>query len=161
MGTNQIIIIAYMAAGVFVAGIVGLASGDFFQGLITGLLIILGGALGHEFNVRREGFGKVLRGIIGLRETVDRADGAVTRMKTDFDKTVADARTAREALTQLQALHTATEDQINALKEQMGQGGGEVVGQMQEAMQQLHAQQQQTSEDIGVIQTAGNRKSVV
>jgi cyclic-di-GMP phosphodiesterase TipF (flagellum assembly factor) len=157
MGTNQIIIIAYVAAGVFVAGIVGLASGNFFQGLITGLLIILGGALGHEFNVRREGFGKVLRGIIGLRETVDRADGAVTRMKTDFDKTVADARTAREALTQLQALHTATEDQINALKEQMEQGGGEVVGQMQEAMQQLHAQQQQTSEDIGVIQTAGNQ----
>ncbi|MBE9558878.1 MAG: hypothetical protein IMF08_18620, partial [Proteobacteria bacterium] len=157
MGTNQTIIIGYVVVGMFLGIAAGFGAGDFYTGVVTALLLIIGAGLGHEFTVRREGFGKVLRGIIGLRETVDRADGAVTRMKTDFDKTVADARTAREALTQLQALHTVTEEQLKALKEKMEQGGGEVVGQMQEAMQQLHAQQQQTSEDIGVIQTAGNQ----
>ena len=138
----------------------GFWSGNSYTGFVTGLLIIIGTALGHEFHTRRDGFAKVVRGVIGLRETVDRADGAVTRMKVEFEKTVADARTAREAMTQLQALHTATEDQIKALTEQVGQGGGgggEVIGQMQEAMQQLYGQQQQTSEDISVIQGAGNQ----
>ena len=157
MGTNQIIIVGYVIVGVFAMVAFSLMSGNFYMGFVTGLLLIIGAALGHEFTVRRDGFAKVVRGVIGMRETVDRADGAVTRMKAEFDKTVNDARTAREALTALQALHTATDEQIKSLKEQMEQGGGEVIGQMQEAMQQLHAQQQQTGEDIGVIQTAGNQ----
>ena len=157
MGTNQIIVIGYVVVGIFAMVGFSALSGNFFMGFVTGLLLIIGAALGHEFTIRRDGFAKVVRGVIGLRETVDRADSAVTRMKAEFEKTVSDARTAREALTSLQALHTATEEQIKELKEQVAQGGGEVVGQMQEAMQQLHTQQQQTSEDIGVIQTAGNQ----
>lgn len=157
MSTNVIYIATYVGVGIFSMVGFSLLSGNSFMGVVTGLLIIIGGALLHEYTVRSQGFARVVRGVIGLRETVDRADGAVTRMKADFDKTVADARTAREALTQLQSLHTATEEQIKALKEQMGQGGGEVIGQMQEAMQQLHGQQQQTNEDIGVIQAAGNQ----
>ncbi|MEN8195801.1 MAG: EAL domain-containing protein [Pseudomonadota bacterium] len=157
MGTNPIIVIGYVVVGIFAMVGFSALSGNFFMGFVTGLLLIIGAALGHEFTVRRDGFAKVVRGVIGLRETVDRADGAVTRMKTEFEKTASDARTAREATTQLQALHTATEEQIKGLKEQVEQGGGEVIGQMQEAMQQLHTQQQQTSEDIGVIQTAGNQ----
>lgn len=157
MSTNLIYIATYVGVGVFSMVGFSLLSGNSFMGVVTGLLIIIGGALVHEYTVRSQGFARVVRGVIGLRETVDRADGAVTRMKADFDRTVADARTAREALTQLQALHTATEEQIKALKEQMAQGGGEVLGQMQEAMQQLHGQQQQTNEDISIIQTAGNQ----
>ena len=157
MGTNQILIIGYVVVGVFSMIAFSLMSGNFYMGFVTGLLLIVGAGLGHEFTVRRDGFAKVVRGVMGLRETVDRADGAVTRMKADFDKTVADARTAREALTQLQALHNTTEEQIKALKEQMEQGGGVGIGQMQDAMQQLHGQQQQTNEDIAVIQNAGNQ----
>lgn len=157
MSNNLLFAIAYVVFGVFAMVAFSFMSGNFFMGLVTGLLIILGSALAHEYTLRRNGFAKVVRGVIGLRETVDRADSAVTRMKADFDKTVADARTAREALTQLQSLHTVTEDQIKALKEQVEKGGGEVIGQMQEAMQQLHGQQQQTNEDIAVIQNAGNQ----
>lgn len=157
MSNNQLFFIAYVGFGIFSMFAFGFMSGNFYTGVVTGLLLIIGAALGHEFTVRRDGFGKVLRGVVGLRETVDRADGAVTRMKAEFEKTVSDARTAREALTSLQALHTATEEQIKALKEQVEGGGGEAIGQMQQAMQQLHTQQQQTSEDIAVIQTAGNQ----
>ncbi|MDH5558878.1 MAG: EAL domain-containing protein [Alphaproteobacteria bacterium] len=158
MGTNQIAIIGYVGFGFITMVIVGFMSGNVYTGFVTGLLIIIGTALGHEFYVRRDGFAKVARGVIGLRETVDRADGAVTRMKADFEKTVNDTRAAREALTKLQALQSATEEQIKAIQEQMGQGGGgEVIGQMQDGMHQLYAQQQQTSEDIAVIQSAGNQ----
>lgn len=157
MGTNQIIIIGYVVVGLFAMVAFSLMSGNFYMGFVTGLLLIIGAALGHEFTIRRDGFAKVVRGVIGLRETVDRADGAVTRMKADFEKTASDARAAREAMTNVQALHATIEEQINALKKQMEQGGGETAGQMQQTLQQLHAQQQQTSEDIGVIQNAGNQ----
>jgi cyclic-di-GMP phosphodiesterase TipF (flagellum assembly factor) len=157
MSNNQLFVIAYVVFGVFAMIAFSFMSGNFFMGVVTGLLLILGSALAHEYTLRRNGFAKVVRGVIGLRETVDRADGAVTRMKADFDKTANDARAAREALTQLQQLQKATEDQVKAMSEQMNQGGGEVIGQMQEAMQQLHGQQQQTNEDIAIIQNAGNQ----
>ncbi len=157
MSNNQLFVIAYVVFGVFAMIAFSFMSGNFFMGVVTGLLLILGSALAHEYTLRRNGFAKVVRGVIGLRETVDRADGAVTRMKADFDKTASDARAAREALTQLQQLQKATEDQVKAMSEQVNQGGGEVIGQMQEAMQQLYGQQQQTNEDIAVIQNAGNQ----
>ena len=157
MSNNQLFVIAYVVFGVFAMIAFSFMSGNFFMGVVTGLLLILGSALAHEYTLRRNGFAKVVRGVIGLRETVDRADGAVTRMKADFDKTASDARAAREALTQLQQLQKATEDQVKAMSEQVNQGGGEDIGQMQEAMQQLYGQQQQTNEDIAVIQNAGNQ----
>jgi cyclic-di-GMP phosphodiesterase TipF (flagellum assembly factor) len=157
MSNNQLFIIAYVVFGVFAMVAFSFMSGNFYMGVVTGLLLILGSALAHEYTLRRNGFAKVVRGVIGLRETVDRADASVARMKADFEKTANDARAAREAMTQLQQLQKATEDQVKALSEQMNQGGGEVVGQMQEAMQQLHGQQQQTNEDIAVIQNAGNQ----
>ena len=128
MGTNQIIVIGYVVIGIFAMVGFSALSGDFYTGFVTGLLLIIGAALGHEFTVRRDGFAKVVRGVIGLRETVDRADSAVTRMKAEFEKTVSDARTAREALTSLQALHTATEEQIKGLKEQVEQGDQDDAG---------------------------------
>lgn len=157
MGTNQIAVIGYVATGIFAMLGFSFLSGNFFMGFATGLIIIVGAGLFHEFTVRRDGFAKVVRGVIGLRETVDRADGAVTRMKADFEKTAGDARAAREALNQLQEMQKAAEDQLKALSAQVQDGGGETIGQMQQAMQQLHAQQQQTNEDIAIIQNAGNQ----
>lgn len=157
MGTNQIIIVGYVVVGLFAMVAFSVMSGNFYMGFATGLLLILGAALGHEFTIRREGFSKVVRGVIGLRETVDRADGAVSRMKADFEKTVAESRAARESLNQIQSMHTATEEQIKALQEQIGQGGGEDVGQVQQTVQQVQAQQKQTTEDIALIQKAGNQ----
>jgi cyclic-di-GMP phosphodiesterase TipF (flagellum assembly factor) len=143
--------------GVFAMVAFSLMSGNFYMGFVTGLLLIIGAALGHEFTVRRDGFAKVVRGVIGLRDTVERADGAVTRMKAEFDKTVGELRHARDAVGKLQSSQSAIEEQLKGLKEQAEQGGGDVVNQMQDAMQQLHGQQQQTSEDIAIIQNAGNQ----
>lgn len=157
MSTNTIYMIGYVVIGVFAMIGFSFASGDFYMGFATGLLIIIGAGLFHEFTIRRDGFSKVVRGVIGLRETVDRADGAVTRMKADFEKTAKDAKAAREAVSQLQQQQKAAEEQLKALNEQTQQGGGETLGQMQDAMQKLHTQQQQTNEDIAVIQNAGNQ----
>lgn len=157
MGTNQIIIVGYVVVGLFAMVAFSVMSGNFYMGFATGLLLILGAALGHEFTIRREGFSKVVRGVIGLRETVDRADGAVSRMQADFEKTVAESRAARESLNQIQSMHAATEEQIKALQEQIGQGGGEDIGRVQQTVQQVQAQQKQTTEDIALIQNAGNQ----
>jgi cyclic-di-GMP phosphodiesterase TipF (flagellum assembly factor) len=157
MGTNQILIIGYVVIGVIAMVIFSLMSGNFYMGFATGLMLIIGAALGHEFTIRRDGFAKVLRGVVGLRETVDRAEGAVTRMKAEFDRTSNDARAARAAVAQLQSQLTANEEQIKTLSEKTGEGGGQPSGQTRDAMEQLHTQQQQTTEDIGVIQNAGNQ----
>lgn len=154
MSNNQIFAIGYVVFGVFSMVAFSFMADNFFMGVVTGLLIILGAALAHEYTLRRDGFAKVVRGVIGLRETADRAEGTVTRMKAEFDKTVNDVRAVREALGQIKQI----EEKVNALGEQAGQGGGgEVIGQMQDGMHQLYAQQQQANEDIAVIQNAGNQ----
>ncbi len=161
MGTNQIITVGIVVIGIMaMVGLSALAS-DPFIGIATGLMLTIGALLFQEIAVRRDGFNKVARGVIGLRETVDRSEGTVTRMKAEFDKTSNDARNARTAMTQIQSLQTANDEQIKALTEQINQGGGEggaaATGQMQDAMEQLHTRQQQTDEDIGIIQDAGNQ----
>jgi len=156
MGTNQIITIGYVVIGVFAMVSIGMLSGNFYMGFATGLMLIIGAALLQEIALRRDGFAKVARGVIGLRETVDRSEGTVTRMKAEFDKTATDTRSARASLSQVQSQQTANEEQIKALTENTG-GGGEPSGQMRDAMEQLHAQQQQANEDISIIQNAGNQ----
>ena len=95
MGTNQIITVGIVVIGIM--AMVGLSAlaGDPFMGIAIALMLTIGALLFQEIALRREGFNKVARGVIGLRETVDRSEGTVTRMKAEFDKTSNDARSAR------------------------------------------------------------------
>jgi cyclic-di-GMP phosphodiesterase TipF (flagellum assembly factor) len=78
-------------------------------------------------------------------------------MKAEFEKTTNDARSARTAMTQIQSMQTANDEQIKALTDKINQGGGAAEGPTQDAIQQLHIRQQQADEDIGIIQNAGNQ----
>ena len=152
---NKILAAAYIGAGLvgLIAGWLG--SGQFFIGLVTCALIIMLGGLLHEFMLRRQGFEKAARGVVGLRAKVDKIEQGIDGIQKDVGKATADARGASTAAQQFQEIQTLaqkTADEFQAFKEE----GGAVNG-LAQTVEQLQAVAQQTAGDIEIIQSAGNQ----
>jgi cyclic-di-GMP phosphodiesterase TipF (flagellum assembly factor) len=150
-----VLVAAYVAAG-FVGMIAGwLGSGQFFIGLITGAVIIMFGALSHEFVLRRDGFRRVLKGVVGLRDKVDKIERGIDGIQKDVGKATADARganTAAQQFQQVQELAQKTAEEFDAFKNDGGSTNG-----LGHTVEQLQAAAKQTASDIEVIQNAGNQ----
>ena len=152
---NMVLAAAYIGAGVvgLIAGWLG--SGQFFIGLVTGALVIMLGGLSHEFMLRRQGFQKAARGVVGLRTKVDKIERGIDGIQKDVGKAAADARganTATQQLQQFQEIAEKTAEEFQAFKEQGGTANG-----LAQTVEQLQAAAQQTAGDIEMIQNAGNQ----
>jgi len=146
---------AYAAAGLvgMIAGWLG--SGQFFIGLVTGALIVMLGALSHEFMIRRDGFRRILKGVIGLRDKVEMIERGIDGIQKDVGKATADARganTAAQQFQQIQEIVQKTAEEFEAFKSEGGATNG-----LAQTVEQLQAAAQQTASDIEVIQNAGNQ----
>ncbi|UCH72704.1 MAG: EAL domain-containing protein [Rhodospirillales bacterium] len=152
---HLILVAAYVAAG-FVGMIASwLASGQFFIGMITGAVIVMLGALSHEFILRRDGFKRVLKGVVGLRDKVEQIERGIDGIQKDVGKATADARganTAAQQVQQIQELAQKTAEEFEAFKSQGGSANG-----LAQTVEQLQAAAQQTASDIEIIQNAGNQ----
>jgi cyclic-di-GMP phosphodiesterase TipF (flagellum assembly factor) len=152
---HLILAAAYVAAG-FVGMIAGwLGSGEFFIGLVTGALIVMLGGLSHEFVIRRDGFRRMLRGIVGLRDKVEQMERGIDGIQKDIGKATADARganTTAQQFQQIQELAQKTAEELAAFKKEGGSTNG-----LAQTVEQLQAATQQTASDIEVIQNAGNQ----
>ncbi len=146
---------AYIAAG-FVGMIAGwLGSGQFFIGLVTGGLIVMLGALSHEFIIRRDGFRRILKGVVILRDKVETIERGVDGIQKDIGKATADARganTAAQQFQQIQELAQKTAEEFEAFKKEGGSSNG-----LAQTVEQLQAAAQQAASDIEIIQNAGNQ----
>ncbi len=152
---HLILAAAYIAAG-FVGMIAGwLGSGQFFIGLVTGGLIVMLGGLSHEFMIRRDGFRRILKGVVMLRDKVETIERGVGDIQKDIGKATADARganTAAQQLQQIQELAQKTAEEFEAFKKEGGSANG-----LAQTVEQLQAAAQQTASDIEIIQNAGNQ----
>ncbi len=152
---HLILAAAYMAAG-FVGMIAGwLGSGQFFIGLTTGALIVMLGALSHEFVIRRDGFRRILKGVVGLRDKVEKMERGFDGIQKDVGKATADARganTTAQQFQQIQELAQQTAEEFEAFKKEGGSTNG-----LAQTVEQLQAAVQQTAGDIEIIQNAGNQ----
>jgi cyclic-di-GMP phosphodiesterase TipF (flagellum assembly factor) len=152
---HLILAAAYTAAGVvgMIAGWLG--SGEFFIGLITGALIVMLGALSHEFVIRRDGFRRIFKGVIGLRDKVEKIERGIDGIQKDVGKATADARganTTAQQFQQIQELAQKTAEEFEAFKSEGGAANG-----LAQTVEQLQAAAQQTASDIEIIQNAGNQ----
>ncbi len=146
---------AYIAAGFggMIAGWIG--SGQFFIGLVTGGLIVMLGALSHEFIIRRDGFRRILKGIVMLRDKVEMIERGVDGFQKDIGKATADARganTAAQQFLQIQELAQKTAEEFEAFKKEGSSSNG-----LAQTVEQLQAAAQQAASDIEIIQNAGNQ----
>ncbi len=155
---HLILAAAYVAAG-FVGMIAGwLGSGEFFIGLVTGALIVMLGGLSHEFVIRRDGFRRILKGVVGLRNKVEQMERGIDGIQKDIGKATADARganTTAQQFQQIQELAQKTAEELAAFKKEGGATNG-----LAQTVEQLQAAAQQTASDIEVIQNAGNQLHV-
>jgi len=150
-----VLAVIYVAAGVVGMIAAWLGSGQFFIGLVSGSVIIMFGALSHEFVVRRDGFRRVLKSVIGLRDKVEKIERGIDGIQKDIGKATADARganTAAQQFQQIQELAQRTAEELDAFKAHGGSTNG-----LAKTVEELQAAAQQTASDIEIIQNAGNQ----
>lgn len=149
---NKIVVGVYVGTGLL-AMIILAAVGGGYIGFLTGLIIIMAGALVHEFTMRKEAYLETARGVVGIRQTIDRINTSVDDVKKGMDRATNDAKGANATALQVQQTVEATGVEIKALQEQLEKGGsvnGELLPDLQQATKAA-------ASDIELIQSAGNQ----
>ncbi|MEE8444012.1 MAG: hypothetical protein V3S44_01605, partial [Alphaproteobacteria bacterium] len=149
---NKIVVAVYVGVGLL-AMIVLAAVGGGYIGFLTGLIIIMAGALVHEFTMRKEAYIETARGVVGIRQTVDRINSSVDEVKKGMDRATNDAKGANATALQVQQTADAAGVEIKAIQEQLEKGGS-VNG---ELMPELQKATKAAASDIEMIQSAGNQ----
>ena len=149
---NKIVAGVYVGVGLL-AMIILTAGGGGYIGFLTGLVIIMGGALVHEFIMRKQAYLETARGVVGIRQTIDRINSSVDDVKKGMDRATNDAKGANATALQVQQKAEATGEEIKSIQEQLSKGGsvnGELLPKLQEATKTA-------ASDIELIQNAGNQ----
>lgn len=149
---NKIVVAVYVGVGL-VAMVVLAAVGGGYIGFLTGLIIIMAGALVHEFTMRKEAYIETARGVVGIRQTIDRINSSVDEVKKGMDRATNDAKGANATALQVQQTAEAAGMEIKAIQKQLEKGGS-VNG---ELMPELQKATKAAASDIEMIQSAGNQ----